>query len=151
MHTQEDIRLAQEVRQTLAASVSNADNVIVDVEHQIATLKGVVASEAVRQNVLTAARSVPGVRNIIDHLRLADHDSQTVGEYVDDALITTAVKGKLLTEAGTKSFSISVETNQGVVTLSGDVKKPEQIPMAEYTAKMTKGVKRVDNRLIYKP
>ena len=88
---------------------------------------------------------------MVDRLRIDDDDAQSVGEYVDDALITAAVKGNLISEAGIKSLFISVETNQGVVTLSGDVKKPEQIPLAEYTAKMTKGVKRVDNRLIYKP
>ena len=151
MHTQEDIRLAQEVRQALASSVSKADTVIVDVEHQIATLKGVVANETERRNVLAVARSVPGVRNIIDHLRLAGHDSQTVGEYVDDALITTAVKGKLLAETGINSFSISVETDQGVVTLTGEVDKHEHASLAERTAKMTNGVRRVDNRLVYKP
>lgn len=150
MHTQEDIRLAEQVRKALASYISNADAVIVDVEHEIATLKGAVANETERQNALTATRSVPGVRNIIDHLRLAGQDSQTVGEYVDDALITTAVKGKLLAESGINSFSISVETNQGVVSLTGEVDKHEHATLAEQTAKMTNGVRRVENRLVYK-
>lgn len=151
MHTQEDIRLAEEVRKAIAPSVSNATSISVDVEHGTATLKGVAASEAERQNVLARTRSVPGIRDIVDHLRLGDPDSQTVGEYVDDALITTAVKGKLLAENGIKSFSISVETNQGVVCLTGDVDRHEHATLAEQAAKMVNGVRRVDNRLVYKP
>lgn len=151
MHTQEDRLLTEDVRRALAAHVNSSGDITVTVEQGTAILDGTVASEAERQNALSAARSVYKVRNVVDRLRIDDDDAQSVGEYVDDALITAAVKGNLISEAGIKSLFISVETNQGVVTLSGDVKKPEQIPLAEYTAKMTKGVKRVDNRLIYKP
>lgn len=151
MHTQEDRLLTEDVRRALAAHVNSAGDIAVTVEQGTAILDGTVANEVERQNALSAARSVYKVRNVIDRLRIADDDAQSVGEYVDDALITAAVKGNLLSEAGFKSLRISVETNQGVVTLSGEVNKPDQLPLAEYTAKMTKGVKRVDNRLIYKP
>ena len=150
MHTEEDRLLTEEVRRALATHVINASNITVNVEQGIVTLDGTVASEVEHHNALSAARSVYKVQNVVDRLRFADDDTQSVGEYVDDALITAAVKGNLLAEAGIKSLRISVETNQGVVTLSGDVNKPEQISLAEHTAKMTKGVKVVDNRLIYK-
>ena len=151
MHTQEDRLLTEDVRRALTTHVNGASDITVTVEQGTATLDGTVANEVEHHNALAAARSVYKVRNVVDRLRFADDDEQTVGEYVDDALITAAVKGNLISEAGIKSLFISVETNQGVVTLSGDVKKPEQIPLAEYTAKMTKGVKRVDSRLVYKP
>ena len=151
MHTQEDIRLAEQVRKALASYIRNADAVIVDVEHEIATLKGAVANETERQNALTATRSVPGVRNIIDHLRLAGQDSQTVGEYIDDAAITAEVKSKLLVEKNLSSLKISVDTIDGVVTLTGDVKSKEQSDRAAAVAKQVKGVKRVDNKLLIQP
>ena len=110
-----------------------------------------VATETERQAAVSATRAVYGVQSVTDNLRVGDDDAQTVGEYVDDVLITASVKGKLLAEAGIKSLFINVETNDGVVILSGEVSKPDQLPLAEYTAKMVNGVKRVDNRLVYKP
>ncbi len=151
MHTQEDTLLADQVRKALALYVSDADAITIKVDHGVVTLSGTVANETERQSAFGAVRSVPRVQSVVDHLRLPDKDSQSMGEYVDDAFITTAVKGKLLTEAGIKSFSISVETNQGVVMLTGEVGKLEHATLAEQVAKMVNGVKRVDNRLVYKP
>ena len=151
MHTQEDRLLTEDVRRALVAHVNYPGDITVTVEQGIVILDGTVADEMEHHDALFAARSVYGVKDVVDRLRFDDDDAQSVGEYVDDALITAAVKANLISEAGIKSLLISVETNQGVVTLSGDVKKAEQIRLAEHTAKMTNGVKSVNNRLVYKP
>lgn len=42
-------------------------------------------------------------------------DQQTVGSYVDDAAITTAVKAKMAEDKGVSAAAISVETLNGTV------------------------------------
>jgi len=63
----------------------------------------------------------------------------------DDATITTKVKAKLATDGDINPFNINVETNGGVVTLQGRVKKAETRVKAERYARETGGVKKVIN------
>ena len=49
---------------------------------------------------------------------------ETVGAYVDDAAITTAVKAKFVDDKIVSAGSISVETLNGIVQLSGFAKAP---------------------------
>lgn len=148
MHHTHDMQIAAKAREELALHKIDMSRVEVSVERGIVTLSGVVANEVERQNAVTTVFAIPGVQNVKINLSLEDH---TVGEYIDDTLLTTAVKGKLLAEAGIKSLSVSVETNQGVVTLTGNVDRAEHIPLAERIAKDVDGVKSVDNRLMFKP
>lgn len=74
----------------------------------------------------------------------------TFGEYVDDAAITTAVKGKFLSQKGLDSLDISVETTNGVVVLTGAVDSEAQISLAENAAKQVNGVKKIVNKLTVK-
>ena len=70
MHTQDNILLAEAVRKALAACITDADSITVDVECGTVNLRGVVASEMERKNAFDATRSVLGVQNVIDHLRV---------------------------------------------------------------------------------
>lgn len=63
----------------------------------------------------------------------------------DDASITTKVKAKLATDGDINPFNINVDTNEGVVTLQGRVKKAETRVKAERYARETGGVKKVIN------
>ena len=71
--------------------------------------------------------------------------AQPVKEPVDDASITTRVKAKLATDGDINPFNINVDTNEGVVTLQGRVKKAETRTKAERYARETGGVKKVIN------
>ncbi|MDX2027227.1 MAG: BON domain-containing protein [Alphaproteobacteria bacterium] len=73
--------------------------------------------------------------------------SETTGQYIDDATITTKVKTALLAEAPLKSLQIGVETNQGVVELAGTVDTRAQESDAVRVTKQVKGVKSVKNSL----
>jgi len=67
------------------------------------------------------------------------------GRQVDDAAITAKVKTKLAADGDINPFNIDVDTNEGVVTLQGRVKKEEARTKAEQLARDTSGVKRVIN------
>ena len=73
--------------------------------------------------------------------------AQKTGDYIDDSALTTKVKAALLTEKNLKSLPISVESTEGVVTLSGKVVSSAQIDQAVDVAKHVKGVKDVHNAL----
>lgn len=70
---------------------------------------------------------------------------QTVGEYVDDAVITTKVKMAILDDPDLRVNEISVETYDGVVQLSGFVSSREEINRAVAVAREVGGVKDVLN------
>lgn len=74
-----------------------------------------------------------------------------VKEFFSDSAITAEVKAKLLAADDMPSMSISVETNDGIVRLTGDVEVQSQIADAERVARQVKGVKSVQNDLIVKP
>ncbi len=75
----------------------------------------------------------------------------TVGEYVDDAAITTAVKAKFVEAKSVDASAISVETLQGEVMLSGFAKNATEKANAENLARDVKGVKRVKNEIAIRP
>ena len=76
---------------------------------------------------------------------------QTVGAYVDDAGITTAVKAKFVDNKVVAASSISVETLNGTVLLSGFAKSNEEKSTAYMIAKDTKNVKAVRNEIVVRP
>ena len=78
-------------------------------------------------------------------------DQETVGAYVDDAGITTQVKARLLDNKDVAGTSISVETLNGVVMLSGFAKSPNEKATAESIARKVSGVKSVKNQIVVQP
>ncbi len=71
--------------------------------------------------------------------------TKSAGTQIDDASITAKVKAKLAADGDINPFNIDVDTNLGVVTLQGRVKKDENRSKAEQYARHTGGVKRVIN------
>jgi osmotically-inducible protein OsmY len=76
--------------------------------------------------------------------------SQSSGEYVDDAAITTKVKAALLGDTGLGSFAIGVETYNNVVQLSGFVDTAVLAARAAQVASGVAGVRGVRNDLVVK-
>ena len=78
-------------------------------------------------------------------------DQETVGAYVDDAAITTAIKAKFVEDKTVDAGAIKVETLNGAVSLSGFAKSNAEKAQAEYLARNTKGVRQVLNNLTVRP
>jgi osmotically-inducible protein OsmY len=76
---------------------------------------------------------------------------ETVGSYVDDAAITTAVKAKFVEDKTVDAGAIKVETLNGTVALSGFAKSNAERQQAENIARSTKGVREVRNNLTVRP
>lgn len=76
---------------------------------------------------------------------------QTTGAYVDDAAITTSIKAKFVDDKIVSASSISVETLNGTVQLSGFAKSAAERTQAEQIARNTKQVRSVRNDIVVRP
>jgi hyperosmotically inducible protein len=72
---------------------------------------------------------------------------QTMGETIDDSYITSAVKTQLASDKLVSLTRVEVETNNGVVYLTGQVQTAEQRSRIGSLASQVKGVKKVVNNL----
>lgn len=69
---------------------------------------------------------------------------------INDAEITTKVKAAIFAEPGLKTLQISVDTVNGVVTLTGSVDSQANSDTAKSLAGAVAGVHRVENQLALK-
>jgi hyperosmotically inducible protein len=69
---------------------------------------------------------------------------------VDDSVITTKAKSALLADTTVKGSEIHVETNKGIVTLSGAVDNERQRARAASIVRGIDGVKSVENKMTVK-
>ena len=79
--------------------------------------------------------------------RKAKEAGQAIADATADARITAAIKAKLLANRDLSPLSISVNTTDGVVTLSGAVPSVDAISKAMLIAMETDGVKEVISAL----
>ena len=76
---------------------------------------------------------------------------ETTGAYIDDAGITTTVKAKFVEDKTVSASSISVETLNGTVQLSGFAKSSAEKAQAEAIARGVKNVRAVRNDIVVRP
>jgi len=74
--------------------------------------------------------------------------AETAGDYMDDTAISTKIKASLVKDQELKAFDIHVDTDHGVVHLSGNVDNKVQKADAVRIAKTTTDVKDVVNDIV---
>ena len=74
--------------------------------------------------------------------------SQSTGEHIDDAAITTKVKAALLRDPVVSGLAINVDTFKGTVQLSGTAKTENERSKAAEVARSVDGVVGVRNDII---
>ena len=116
----------------------------VQVSEGVVHLAGTVDNDHERRLAEREARSVDGVRQVVNDIRIGD---PTGGQMADDGAITAKVKAKLAASAEINPFNVDVATSQGIVSLVGRVKTEEQKAEAERIARETDGVRGVRNLL----
>lgn len=72
----------------------------------------------------------------------------SVGQYVDDATITTRVKAKMADDPAVSAMRISVETLNGSVQLSGFATSQAEKDRASTMVRAVSGVKDVRNNIV---
>jgi len=74
----------------------------------------------------------------------------TLGNQVDDTVVTSSVKSALMADDLVKSFDLQVETRKGIVQLSGFVDSQAQIDQALILTRAVAGVAEVENGVTLK-
>jgi hyperosmotically inducible periplasmic protein len=126
--------------------VTKARKIDVESYRGVVQLGGFVNSQEEKSRATEVARSVSGVQEVRNDLRVSDAD-QTVGSRIDDGLITTQVKAKLVADSRTDAYKINVTTSGGVVQLSGFVDNSDAKQRAGEIARSVDGVSNVRNDL----
>ncbi len=130
-----------EIYENVMAAVNN-DTVVresrvpieVHVEDGIVTLSGIVLSEVMRQRVLFAAATTPGVKKVIDHL-------------YSDRQIEQDIARALAEDPLLRGAHVEISSYQGTVTLYGVLESTEQKEAALKLAGGVPGVRRLHDLL----
>jgi osmotically-inducible protein OsmY len=125
----------------------------VDVENGVVTLRGEAASQAQKDLTTEYAKDVEGVKDVKNEMTVAetpkkpDEKMSDLGEEIDDASITGLAKITLLYHRSTSGLNTKVETNDGVVTLSGKAKNTAERDLATKYVNDVNGVRSVKNQM----
>jgi hyperosmotically inducible periplasmic protein len=86
-------------------------------------------------------------RKVDDAQKKAGETADKVGDATANAALTSVVKTKFLADTTVSGLNIDVDSNKGVVTLTGNVRSAAEKQRAVKIARETEGVKSVVDRL----
>jgi hyperosmotically inducible periplasmic protein len=121
----------------------------VETRKGVVQLSGFVDNRHQADRAKGIAHDVEGVKSIDDAMTLRG-DNATVGNLLDDSMVTANVKSALLADPDIKSFEVAVATHKGEVQLSGFVGTQTQIDHVVAMTRGVAGVTRVINQLAIK-
>ena len=139
----DDTALANEVKYKLLQ-----DSLIGGYKVEVKTLKGVVYLIGIVNNqsevdrAVEIASTVGGVKSVVPYF-LMKNQADTIGRKVDDTVIATEVKAKLIDDPELKSTQFDVEVLRGHVLLFGVVGNRDDLNRAIEHAATVKGVREV--------
>ena len=147
-------------KKTFAAADADGDGTIDQAEYiQYRTSMGATNHPAANQPVSNMSTEMQSNVNAtidepvtkIDTAEMSQDNAEpkksTVGEVIDDSVITTKAKAAIFNTPDLKTLQISVETRKGEVLLSGFVDSETMKMKAEEVVKNVGGVKSVKNNL----
>ncbi|MBN2371717.1 MAG: BON domain-containing protein [Vicinamibacteria bacterium] len=124
------------------------------VEDGVVTLRGRVADEGLKQRAEDIVAVVPGVRQVVNHIRVSETPPESMltherslGETLDDRALDVRVRLALSLNRDLKGADIKTVVYRKKVTLSGEVATIAQRQAAVRLARETSGVEEVIDRL----
>jgi hyperosmotically inducible protein len=142
----DDSVLTGKVKAALVADeATKARQIDVETFRGTVQLNGFVDSAESKAAATRVAQSVEGVQKVDNNLNVGSGTARSVGEVIDDGVVTTKVKAALVADTAVKAHEINVETREGVVQLSGFVDSSDVKSKAAELAGRVAGVKEVHN------
>ena len=126
---------------------TKAGQINVETYRGVVQLGGFVDNAQQKAQATKVARSVTGVKEVRNDLLISTKPHATTGQDVDDSMLTTSVKAKLMDDSTTKAYEINVGTQKGVVQLTGFVDSTAMKARAGELARSVDGVRDVRNDL----
>jgi len=127
--------------------ITKAGQINVETYRGVVQLGGFVDNATQKDQATRVARSITGVKEVRNDLRVSTKPHATTGQDYDDSMLTAAVKARLTEDEETKAHQINVGTEQGVVQLTGFVDSTTMKAKAGEIARSADGVKGVRNDL----
>jgi len=115
----------------------------------VVMLRGKVDSDAAKHAAEDIAKKLDGVTSVKNDLEVVAPSTREAVEDKDEA-ITARVQTQIAKDSALKKADIAVQTNAGVVSLTGEVPDIMTSANASWTAWRVKGVKSVKNDLAVK-
>ncbi|MGA2394845.1 MAG: BON domain-containing protein [Candidatus Lustribacter sp.] len=147
-----DALLTTEVKAKLiTVDINSTTSLGVRVSDGVATLSGSVRTTAARAQMVAAARSVKGVTEVVDQLRVDPHLPDIrqrlgqAGQQLSDAALAGRIAGAIFTQTGTTG--VKVDVHDGNVILRGNIVDPKVRTAAVDTARNTSGVRSVTDEM----
>jgi osmotically-inducible protein OsmY len=152
---------ADAVDKCAQASGSSKTGCIVDSNGNVTTANGKTATQKTKEVAHTAVEKTKAVasnvaqktENLVDRASTskaagaADRGVDKTAAVMSDSAITTKVKASIFAEPELKSMGIHVETEKGVVMLSGFVNSKAEADKAVTAAKTVEGVSNVKSAI----
>ena len=138
-----------------------ATEIKVTTENGAVRLSGTLDSQEKINRAIEVAKNQENVQSVQNDLTLVvpeepaseqagqklDKAGQSIGQYIDDSVITVKVKAAIINDPLLKASEIKVTTENGTVWLSGTLDSQEKINRAIEVAKNQENVKSVQNNL----
>lgn len=122
-------------------------DVEVEEDQQTVTLGGRVSHEDALAAAMDVARSVPGVKTVLNKIQV-DKTLASALMRKQDEMITALVKERFAKSATLKAANFEVKTEEGIVSLSGSVRFQVIALEAAETARHVPGVRAVNTQLV---
>ncbi len=130
----------------LADEKVSSTDVHVTTKAGVITLRGKVATEEARQAAEVDALKIEGAKKVVNNLVVVPMPAQKVVEWIDDQIVKD-VENRLKKDPSLKKANIDVHSDNGIITLTGDVPSLETSLRASEKARQVAGVRAVRNEL----
>jgi osmotically-inducible protein OsmY len=173
----DDARIKEAIKQNfLADEKLSSANIDVEVDEGVVTLKGKALGRAEADRAIELVKNVSGVVRVenkleidtmitnsdveerlenkqesLEELKDQTEPKRDLGTVIDDTTITADVKMKFAKDDVVRAYKIDVDTKNGEVLLSGEVKSELEANRAIELARTAEGVKEVKSVLVVKP
>jgi osmotically-inducible protein OsmY len=124
------------------------------VEDGVVTLRGDVPDDELKRRAEELTSAVPGVRQVVNHLRVTSHasvatdgDRRTIGETIDDQALAVRVRLAFSLNSNLDGTNLEVAAFKRAVRLSGTAATVTQRQLAVRLARETAGVTEVEDRI----
>jgi len=121
----------------------------VETTNNVVMLRGKVDSDSAKQAAEEVTKLRDGVKTVKNNLEVVPPSKRELVEAKDEA-ITARVREKIANDTHLKRSDIAVQTNGGIVSLTGEVEDIFTSADASWTAWFVPGVKSVKNDLTVK-
>jgi len=131
----------EDIKKSIEAKLSNVPGVSVEVKDGVATLSGAFIDDATKTAVENDIKAVKGVKSVVDNATVTPPPAPVVIS-ADDQLKAT------VTEALKEYSGLSAEVKDGIVTLTGEVKKADLVKVMQALNALKP--KKIDNKATIK-